>query len=296
MIQFFPCFLSVGILEINHFINTAFASYLPSGSLTLLRYAYQFINVPIGIITASLVTVLLPHFSKLHLESPKELASHLVEAIKFIIWTTMPICFLLGFFSKEIFQTLFVGDPAIIAKIAVIQSIFLAFLVGLLFFSLNKVFLSILYALQLTAIPMLSTLMSISINIVLNQYLMQYYGAAGIAFASSIAAIAQTIFFITFLHIYLKLTWPLADCIDFLLKCSTQLTLCCGIFWLLYLGCYKIIERLNFTLDLYFININQTFFLQSVGIWIWVGPLAAIFLGLLHITRKIFGIKLTYFD
>ena len=296
LVQFLPCFLSVGILEINHFINTGFASYLPSGSLTLLRYAYQFINIPIGIITASLVTVLLPHFSKLHLESPKELASHLIEAIKFIIWTTMPICFLLGFFSKEIFQTLFVGDPAAIAKIAVIQSIFLAYLIGLLFFSLNKVLLSVLYALQLTIIPMLSTLMSISINIVLNQSLMQHYGAAGIAFASSVAAIAQTIFFIAFLHMHLKLTWPKSDCLDFLARSTLQLITCCATFWISYLGMYKIISLMNFSLDLYFITVNQTFFLQSVGIWIWVGPLAAIFLGLLHLTRKSFGIKLSYFD
>ena len=101
--QFLPCFFSVGIVEINHFINTGFCSYLQSGSLTLLRYTFQFVNIPIGIITASLVTVLLPHFSKLHLESPHALAGQLFEAIKFIIWTTMPICFLMAFFSEEIF-------------------------------------------------------------------------------------------------------------------------------------------------------------------------------------------------
>jgi len=296
LIQFLPCFFSVGILEINHFINTAFASYLPSGSLTLLRYAYQFINIPIGIITASLVTVLLPHFSKLHLESPKELASHLIEAIKFIIWSTLPICFLLGFFSKEIFHTLFFGDPAAIAKIETVQSIFLAFLIGLLFFSLNKVLLSVLYALQLTIVPMQSTLMSISINIVLNQYLMEYYGAAGIAFASSVAAIAQTIFFVAFLHMYLKLTWPIADCIDFFIKNITQLIICCLIFWIMYTGCYKAIESLHFSWDLYFLTATPKFFLQSIGIWIWASPLIGIFLGLLHITRKAFGIKLSYFD
>ncbi len=296
LIQFLPCFLSVGVLEINHFINTAFASYLPSGSLTLLRYAYQFINIPIGIITASLVTVLLPHFSKLHLESPKELASHLIEAVKFIIWTTLPICFLLGFFSKEIFQTLFIGDPTAIAKIETVQAIFLAFLVGLLFFSLNKILLSVLYALQLTSVPMLSTLMSISINIVLNQYLMEYYGAAGIAFASSVAAIAQTIFFITFLHIYLKLTWPVADCFDFLIKNTIQLATCCLIFWLMYQGCYKTIESTDFSWDLYFVTANPTFFLKSIGMWAWVCPLIGIFMGLLHLTRKLFRIKLTYFD
>jgi putative peptidoglycan lipid II flippase len=150
LIQFLPCFLSVGIVEINHFINTGFCSYLASGSLTLLRYTFQFVNIPIGIITASLVTVLLPHFSKLHLEEPQAVAGQLFEAMKFIIWTTMPLTFLMAFFSREIFATLFLGDVQAMSKVPLAQSIFVAYLVGLLFFSLNKVFLTIFYALRTT--------------------------------------------------------------------------------------------------------------------------------------------------
>ncbi|MFA5998428.1 MAG: murein biosynthesis integral membrane protein MurJ [Candidatus Babeliales bacterium] len=296
LVQFLPCFFSVGILEINHFINTGFASYLPGGSLTLLRYAYQFVNIPIGIITASLVTVLLPHFSKLHLEEPTQLASQLFESIKFVIWSTMPICFLLGFFSETIFQTLFIGDAAATSKVLIAQSIFIAYLIGLLFFSLNKVFLTIFYALQLTHIPVISTFISISINIALNQLLMKHYGAAGIAFSSSVAAIAQTIFFMFFLHVYLKLQWPKSESLTFLMRCLAQLTLCCSIFWTSYRSLYFIIERMSFTLNLYFIYVDQTFFLDQIGSWAWTGPLSLLFLGLMYITRKSFGIKLTYFD
>ena len=57
LLQLIPCIVSVGIGEINHFINTGFASYLASGSMTLIRSSFQFVNIPVGIITASLVTV-----------------------------------------------------------------------------------------------------------------------------------------------------------------------------------------------------------------------------------------------
>ncbi|HSW75445.1 MAG TPA: murein biosynthesis integral membrane protein MurJ, partial [Candidatus Saccharimonadales bacterium] len=293
--QFLPCFFSVGIVEINHFINTGFASYLPGGSMTLLRYAYQFVNIPIGIITASLVTVLLPHFSKVHLESPKELAVQLFEAIKFIIWTTLPICFLLGFFSETIFQTLFTGDAAATSKVIIAQSIFIAYLIGLLFFSLNKVFLTIFYALRLTYIPVISTFISIAINIILNQLLMKNYGITGIAFSSSVAAIAQTIFFIFFLHVYLKLSWPKTESLTFLKRCVVQLAFCCAIFYIVYRVFYSVISHMHFTVDLYFMSVNQTFFLDQIGSWIWTGPLCLLFLGLLYVTKKSFGIKLAYF-
>ncbi|MBM17545.1 MAG: murein biosynthesis integral membrane protein MurJ [Epsilonproteobacteria bacterium] len=301
LLQFFPCFLSVGILEINHFVNTAFGSYLTAGSLTLIRTAFQFVNIPVGIIAASLSTVLLPHFSKLHLEEPKELSNHVFEAIKFTLWSTLPICFLLYFFSKEIFQTLFLGDSQAMSKIHMAQSIFIAYLFGLLAFSLNKIFLSIFYALRLSFVPMIATTISIFINYALNRLLIEQYQAAGIAFASSVASILQTIFFLLFLHIHLRLECYWKQYIDFFIKYISQLILMCTIFWILYKSLYLYIETMQFaySIDIFTIHIttiNTQFFLNSIGIWAWAGPLSLLLLLSLYITRKNFGISLAYFD
>ena len=296
VIQFLPCFFSVGIVEINHFINTGFCSYLQSGSLTLLRYTFQFVNIPIGIIAASLVTVLLPHFSKLHLEKPQDLAGQLFEAMKFIIWTTMPLTFLMAFFSKEIFATLFLGDAQAMSKVPLAQSIFVAYLVGLLFFSLNKVFLAIFYALRVTTIPLLTTFISIAINYSLNRLLMHDYGTAGIAFSSSVAAIAQSLVFIMVLRNRLNLSWPFRDWLNFLMRYALQLLTCGSIFWFMYLVVRKIMLSLQFDLNLYFMTVNQDFFIASLGFWLWVGPLVLIFLANLYFSRRFFGIKLSYFD
>jgi len=294
--QLIPCIVSVGITEINHFISTGFASYLPSGSMTLLRSSFQFVNIPVGIITASLVTVLLPHFSKLHLEKPEEFAQHLFEAIKFIIWTTMPICFLLFLFSEHIFETLFMGNAQALTKIPLAQSIFIAYLVGLLFFSLNKIFLSIFYALRLTIIPMIASIIAIGINYYLNYGLIQYYGAAGIALASSIAAISQTIFLGLFLSTHLKLSWRTNAWFSFASKYLVQLTLCSATLWALYLGIYQIIETMHFSWNLYVVHVTQETFLHGFGVWFWAAPLSLGYLGLMYISRQYFNIYLSYFD
>jgi putative peptidoglycan lipid II flippase len=296
VLQLIPCIISVGISEINHFINTGFASYLTGGSMTLLRTSFQFVNIPVGIITASLVTVLLPHFSKLHLEKSEDVAHHLFEAIKFIIWTTMPICFLLYLFSQHIFETLFMGDAQALSKIPLAQSIFISYLVGLLFFSLNKVFLAIFYALRMTIVPMIASIIAIGINYFLNQELIQNYGAAGIAFACSIAAIIQTLFLILFLSKYLQLSWSTHKWFIFLIKYCIQLTLCCTVLWTAYKIIYLMIEAVPFTWNLYIITVTNQTFLHGFGVWFWVGPLSLGFLGLLYITRKYFEIYLTYFD
>lgn len=301
LMQFFPCFLSVGILEINHFVNTAFGSYLPAGSLTLIRTAFQFVNIPVGIIAASLSTVLLPHFSKLHLEKPSEISSHVFEAIKFTLWSTLPICFLLSFFSKEIFTTLFIGDAQAMSKIYLAQSIFIAYLIGLLSFSLNKIFLSIFYAMRLSFVPMIATTISIIINYVLNSALIHHYQAAGIAFASSVASILQTIFFLLFLHIHLKLKFQFKEYAHFFIKYSAQLLLFCSGFWIIFRGIALLIERSTFAYSIdvfnwHIITINTQFFLTGIGIWSWAGPLSLLLLWALYTTRSSFAISLAYFD
>lgn len=296
ILQLIPCIVSVGITEINHFINTGFASYLPSGSMTLLRSSYQFVNIPVGIITASLVTVLLPHFSKLHLEKPQEFTQHLFEALKFIIWTTMPICFLLFLFSQHIFETLFMGNAQALTKLPLAQSIFIAYLTGLLFFSLNKIFLSIFYALRMTIVPMIASIIAIGINYYLNQELIEYYGAAGIALASSIAAISQTLFLGLFLSRHLKLSLHSRDWINFATKYLAQISLCSAILWALYIGLYQIIASMNFHWNLHIIEITPNTFLHGFGIWVWAGPLSLAYLGLLYASLSFFNIHISYFD
>ena len=208
----------------------------------------------------------------------------------------MPLTFLMAFFSKEIFATLFLGDAQAMSKVPLAQSIFVAYLVGLLFFSLNKVFLAIFYALRVTTIPLLTTFISIAINYSLNRLLMHDYGTAGIAFSSSVAAIAQSLVFIMVLRNRLNLSWPFRDWLNFLMRYALQLLTCGSIFWFMYLVVRKIMLSLQFDLNLYFMTVNQDFFIASLGFWLWVGPLVLIFLANLYFSRRFFGIKLSYFD
>lgn len=285
LIQFLPCFISVGIGEINHFINTAFCSYLPSGSMTLSRYAYQFVNIPVGLIAAPLFTVLLPHFAKLHLEKPEDVAEQLFEAMKFVIWVTIPISILMAVFSGQFFQTLFAGDACALEKVAMAQSIFKACLVGLLFFSVNKIFSCIFYALRLTIVPFIASCVSIGVNVGLNQLLINDYGAAGIVFSSSVAAMVQSFIFIIVLSLKLKIGWSLKAWIKFLGRYCDQLLFCFGLFY----GLYMSARMLVIWLDNPFLN-------SVFGFWFWISPVVLILFGMLYCTRKWFGIELSYLD
>ncbi|WP_163886728.1 murein biosynthesis integral membrane protein MurJ [Aliiruegeria sabulilitoris] len=58
-----PAILSAGALQLAVFIDTIFASFLPSGTLGHLYYADRLYQLPMGILSVALGTVLLPEIS-----------------------------------------------------------------------------------------------------------------------------------------------------------------------------------------------------------------------------------------
>lgn len=296
MITFFPYIVSMSIVEINFMIDMRFSSFLPAGSLSLIRYAFRFIGIPLGVMATSFATVLLPHFSRIGVENKKDLGINLFEAIKFIIWIIVPIVFLMGLFSAEIFETLYSSGPGMIEKIKTTQTIFLVFLSGLLSFSLNRVLLNVFYALEIPRVPFTVSVLSVFVNFFMNKTLIKFYGAPGIAAASVLAAVMQTTIFLLFLYLKLGLEFDLKRFVRFLASCVKQWVVGFSVFFVVIQQISSLISSLAIDISLLSWNWTTDFFLHSFGFWAWAGPIAAVFLLSLYRTRKKFGIDLYFLD
>ena len=64
MKQMAPAILGVSVAQISLVINTIFASYLQSGSVSWMYYADRLMELPSGVLGAALGTILLPTLSK----------------------------------------------------------------------------------------------------------------------------------------------------------------------------------------------------------------------------------------
>lgn len=296
MITFFPYIVSMSIVEINFMIDMRFSSFLPAGSLSLIRYAFRFIGIPLGVMATSFATVLLPHFSRIGASNKKELGYNLFEAIKFIVWIIVPIIFLMGLFSAEIFETLYSNGPEMVEKIKITQTIFLVFLAGLLSFSLNRVLLNVFYALEMPRTPFVVSVLSVFVNFFMNKTLIKFYGAPGIAAASVFAAVMQTTIYLLYLYIELGLEFDLKKFIAFLVSCVKQWLVAFSIFFVIIQQLGALVSSLKIDISLLSFNWKTDFFLHSFGLWAWVGPVAAIFLLFLYRTRKRFGIEIYFLD
>lgn len=299
MLQLLPCIISVGIGEINFWIDSAFASYLQSGTISLLRCAYQLINIPLGVIATSLSIVLLPQFSKMG-TCKESLGNYLAEAIKFVTWMMLPITIIMMYSSREIFETMFFSSKFTMDHVIQAQWNMNGYLLGLIFFALEKILLNAFYALQSTGIATCVALITIVMNFFMNRLLMSMYGGMGLALATSLSAAVRIFMFIFILAYYFKIDFKAAQLLRLLRNYCMQLI----ILSILFLGTASVISMAiagslfywSCNIGFFHIVFDAHFFLHSFGYWLWFGPLVSLFFFAIYKTRKFFNISFSYLN
>jgi putative peptidoglycan lipid II flippase len=273
-------------MEIAHFIDTSYASLLPAGSLSLISYANRFISIPLGVFATAFSTILLPHFSRINTYSPKRLHFYLLESAKLVFWVTIPSALLMAFFSQEIFITIFVSKKFTLAQAYEAGNILMVFTIGLFFFSLNKILLNIFYSMHAAWVTALVSLLATGCNILLNELLIRQFQTIGLATATTIAGITQSVLFLIILHKKYNFRLYIGHFMKFIVYYTAQLILFGTLFIIAYYGIIKGIQAIPSHYTLFFIN--------SLGLWFWVGPLVLIFLFFIWYTRNLFKLKLYF--
>ncbi|SPY96361.1 integral membrane protein MviN [Proteus mirabilis] len=95
-----PAILGVSVSQISLIINTIFASFLVSGSVSWMYYADRLMELPTGVLGVALGTILLPSLSKSFASGNTQ------EYQKLMDWG-LRLCFFIGF-------TLYLGFSFII--------------------------------------------------------------------------------------------------------------------------------------------------------------------------------------
>lgn len=285
MVTFLPIVFAMSVVEINLFLDVSLASYLKTGSIAIIEYASRFMQIPLGVFSTAFATILLPHFSRISLYAPKRLSFYLLESAKLIFWVTIPATILLGFFSKEIFMTIFKFPENVSIEAG---NVLIAFLTGLFFFSLHKILLNIYYSLRTTSAPTIVSIIGTVISYGLNLLLMQYFAAAGLALATSISFAVQVLMLAFFLHKKYQFKFYPTHFIRFLIRFLIQLAVVLPLFFGLY---YLIINQFS-KLSPWWSNL----LLNSIFLWAWVGPLCLLVYLFLFFFKKYFGVKMYFLD
>lgn len=300
MFQFFPCIVSASIGEVNFFIDTRFASFLGAGTLSLVRYGYRFVAIPLGVLVQSLAIVLLPHFAKLHQQSKEEFEVTVFESLKFVVWMIVPVVVVMYMSSHQIFQSLFFASKSGLENIEQAASIMNAFLLGLAFFAFERILLNVFFALKKSHITVIISLASSALNYGMNGYLMGIYGGMGLAFATSVAAMFRVVVMLIVLYSLQHLSFDYKRFVQFLAAYAVQLLLAVPLLLLVKYGIEGVVTSLLTDVSWVVwqdrIVVNAQFFTQSLGYWAWFPLVCAIWFYGMYKTRHWFRISLLYLD
>lgn len=190
-----PILVGASAYQINSLVDKNLSSFLPTGSVSALSYAYKLNIFVIGVFVASIITVMYPVFSKLGSnKNLKQLKITLCKSVNSVILITMPISVGAFILSEPIVKVLLergAFDPTATIITAQVLS---CYAIGMVASGMRDVLVRIFYSLQDTKIPMKNSILCVICNILFNLILIQTMKVSGLALGSSLAAIVAVCF------------------------------------------------------------------------------------------------------
>ena len=195
-----PRTLALGAVQLIFIVDTYLAAKLPEGSLTALIYAQQLMQLPLGVFSIAISAAVFPtlaHYAAQGLQS--RMRDVLQTGIRWILFLTLPTIVMMIVLRRPIVNLLFqYGRFGPEAREAT-QEAFLYYSLGLAGHALIQILTRAYYASKDTRTPLALTLVSIGTNIVLSVLLAPLYGINGLAFANSVATLAEAALFFALL-------------------------------------------------------------------------------------------------
>ncbi len=197
----FPILLSLGAVHLNNSVDNFFALNLGGGNTTALTLSWRVANLPLGVFSVAIVTVLYPLISRQaaggDIKGIKESFSLGVREIGYVM---IPATAGLMILSYPIIKLLFErynfspGDTEKVAYILLFHSL------GLIFFGLLMILNRIFYAFKNVKTPLKVAGLSIIVNLILDWVFIKFIGVGGLALSTSLVALCNVVILIVILR------------------------------------------------------------------------------------------------
>ncbi len=184
-----PAMLSMGISELNHMIDHTLASGLNPGDISAMSYAYRLITFLLGVLMVPLTTVMFSKMSRLAAGNDKKgMLDVLRRCVLVISLVALPIVAVAVVMSRDVIQFAYMRGRFDMHSVEVTAGILVCYVVGVPAFGLRDFLNRVFHSLQDTRTPFRVSCLVVGMNIALNLILRVFFGANGLALATSIAA------------------------------------------------------------------------------------------------------------
>jgi len=195
-----PAIFGSAVYQVNQFVGTLLATFLPEGSVSWLYYADRLVQFPLGIFAIAISTAALPSLStEAARKDLVQFQSTLNHALRLVFFITLPAMAGLIILGKPIVQLLFERGAFDVHASVMTERALLCYTLGLWAFSGIRVMVSAFYALQDTKTPVKVAVIALLVNLALSLWLMGPLKHGGLALALSIASSIQFFLLVFFL-------------------------------------------------------------------------------------------------
>lgn len=187
--QMGPAVFGVSIGQISLLINTIFASFLVTGSVSWLYYADRLMEFPAGLLGVALGTILLPSLSRHYADNSTEEYSRLLDwGLRLTMLLTLPAALALALLAAPLITTLFHHGEFSANDVWMTRNALVAYSVGLLGLILVKVLAPGFYARQNIKTPVKIALITLVATQLMNLAFIIPFRHAGLALAIGLGA------------------------------------------------------------------------------------------------------------
>ena len=184
-----PAVVGVSVSQLSLLINTIFASFLDTGSVSWLYYADRLMEFPSGLLGAALGTILLPSLARLNASEHHTEYSKLLDwGLRLTLLLAAPAAVGLAILAVPLIATLFFHGAFNIEDVFKTRDALVAYSLGLTGLILVKVLAPGFYAKQNVRTPVKIALISLAATQAMNLAFIGWLQHAGLALSIGLAA------------------------------------------------------------------------------------------------------------
>lgn len=184
-----PAILGVSVSQISLIINTIFASFLISGSVSWMYYADRLMEFPSGVLGVALGTILLPSLAKSFSSGNHDEYNRLMDwGLRLCFLLALPSAIALGILAKPLIVSLFQYGKFTALDALMTQRALVAYSVGLMGLIVVKVLAPGFYSRQNIKTPVKIAIITLIMTQVMNLMFIGPLKHAGLALSIGLAA------------------------------------------------------------------------------------------------------------
>ena len=184
-----PALFGVSVAQLSLLINTIFATYLPTGSVSWLYYADRLMELPAGVLGVAVGTILLPSLSKYHAAANQSEYSRLLDwGMRVTALLAVPAAVALAVLALPLVSVLFKYGAFTSESARMTQQALVAYSIGLIGMIMVKILAPGFYARQNISTPVKIGILTLVATQLMNLAFVGPLRHAGLALAIGLGA------------------------------------------------------------------------------------------------------------